>query len=98
MSEIIIDNLNIFPLPQRESLVGFGNCEVNHSFRISGLALHIEKNGKLKIVWPAKRVGQGFVFFCSPLSREVSEEFRSAFEKKQKKLVCLIYERRKTQR
>lgn len=85
MNEITIDSINIFPIPQKESspsLVGFGSCIVNNCLRLSGLALHITREGKLKIVWPAKSVGRGFVFYNQPLSSEVSEKFRLAFENK----------------
>jgi len=85
MEKITISDINIFPIAQQGSLIGWGSCVINDSLRISGIALHITPQGVLAVKFPAKRVGRGFLFYCQPLSPEIAELFRVAFEEEAKR-------------
>jgi len=84
--QIKISNINIFPVAQQETLLGFGSCVVNEVLRISGIALHTTLQGQLKICFPAKKISRGLTFYIQPLDSETSELFRSAFEEEAKKV------------
>ena len=80
-----INNIQIFPIRQEGSLMAFGSFE-SGCLRISGIALHTKKDGGLRSVFPAKRVGSGYVYYCQPLNQETSEEVDTAFEEKAKEI------------
>ena len=81
-----ISEVQIFPIRQTASLVAFGSFSANNFLRISGLGIHTTKDGKLRIVFPAKRVGNGYVYYCQPLNKEVSEKIELAFFEKAKEI------------
>jgi len=81
-----ISEVQIFPIRQQGTLVAFGSFLANNSLRISGIALHTSRKGELRIVFPAKRVGNGYVYYCQPLSQEINKEIELAFEEKAKEI------------
>jgi len=78
--------VQIFPIRQQGTLVAFGSFLANNSLRISGIALHTGKEGKLRIVFPAKKVGNGYVYYCQPLNQEIKRQIELVFEEKAKEV------------
>jgi len=83
---INISEINIFPIAQKESLLGFGSFLINNCLRISGVALHTTTKGRIKLVFPAKRLGSGYQFYCQPTDKETYELIRNKFEEKAKEI------------
>ena len=84
--DIKISEINIFPIAQRETLLGFGSFVINNRLRISGIALHSTTEGRIKLVFPAKKIGSGYHFYCRPTNTETYEFIRSKIEEKAKEL------------
>lgn len=82
--------MEIFPIAQEGTLIGWGSCEINGLIRLSGIALHITKEGKLKINFPAKKVGKGLSFYFQPLNPDMAEKFRLSFKEKAKEVGLLV--------
>jgi len=80
--DIKISEINIFPIAQRESLIGFGSFLFGDCLRISGIALHATTTGRIKLLFPAKKLGSGYQYYAQPINNETYELIRTAFEEK----------------
>ena len=87
-----ITQVEIFIIPQSLSLIGFGTCVAYGSLRLSGLALHSTREGGIRIVFPAKRLGQNMQFYVQPLNEEITKEINEAFNNKARELGLFNYE------
>ena len=81
-----ISEVQIFVIRQTDTLLGFGNLTIDNFIRISGLGIHTTKEGGLRVVFPGKSVGSGFVYYVQPINEEAKKQIEKAFEEKAKEI------------
>jgi len=90
--DLTISNLEFIPVSRPESgLLGFLSFKYA-GFSFQGVGVHSvlnpnpQNDAKIKLVFPAKRVGARHLFYFRPLTPELETELRKATEQKLEEL------------
>ena len=84
-----IGEINITPLKQQGSLVGFATCVLNGWFYFGGIAIHTDlANRGFRICYPTKmlRNGQQIPIY-HPITKEVAEKIQDAIISEWERLI-----------
>lgn len=82
-----ISEINFTPISPRDGLVGFASCVIDEAFRVGSIAVHVRPNGKYRLVYPVKKVGDTELGLFYPINKKAGFAIETAILKKCKEII-----------
>ncbi len=84
-----VGEINLFPIKQQGSLVGFASCVINGWFYCGGIGIHSDMASRgYKITYPTKMLKNGeSVPIFHPLSKPIADQIQAAITAEWERLI-----------
>jgi DNA-binding cell septation regulator SpoVG len=84
-----VGEINIAPLKQHGSLVGFASCVINNWFYFGGIAIHTDLPTRgFRLVYPTKKLQNGLqIPLYHPITKTVAEKIQIAVTSEWERLI-----------
>ena len=84
-----VSEINLYPIKQQGSLLGFASCVVNGWFYFGGLAIHTDLPTRgLRLVYPTKKTFSGKqIPLYHPISKDAAEKVQIAITAEWERLI-----------
>lgn len=64
-----ISEINITPVRPRNGLVAFASCVINGCLYCGSIGVHVQPNGRFRLVYPSRKVGGWEMGVFHPINR-----------------------------
>lgn len=80
--QIVLSEINILPIKPNNGLVAIGSVVINNCLFLGSIGVHIKPNGRYRILFPTKKIGNRDIHIYHPINRMTGNAIEKAIVEK----------------